>query len=1087
MAKTSHQVPRLTIDGRDAIAAAYLASDDDILPPLMAAAQFDATTARQITALARKLAAVARAGRRSQTFGGIDAFLSEYGLSNEEGVILMCLAEALLRIPDAETADKLIRDRIADGNWARHLGQSPSLLVNASTWALMLTGEVIELGEAAAQAPLGVLKRLAARVGEPVIREALRHAMRILGDQFVLGRSIEEALRRSEKWAEQGYLFSYDMLGEAARTMTDAERYFEAYHEALAPIGAAAGTLAPEPNTGAASMAADVLYTRPGISVKLSALHPRFEAAKRDRLHQELAPKLLQLAREAKAHRLTLTIDAEEAERLDITLDLFARIFADEALQDWPGLGLAVQAYGKRALPVLCWLRNLSATYGRKIPVRLVKGAYWDAEIKFAQIAGLADYPVFTRKSATDVSWLACMRFLLAAPDAFYPQLATHNAYSIAAAMVAGERMAEEKPFAFEFQRLHGMGAALYQPVVRPADGSQPHRCRIYAPVGRHEDLLAYLVRRLLENGANTSFVNRLADDAAPLEEIIRDPLQRLRAGRLLRNPRIPKPPELYQPQRANSQGLPLWEAGVRTALQTAIEAALKQGFAAAAIVGGQVQQTGGAVKKVQSPHDHRLTVGHVRQATAADGDRALALAVAAQPDWDQSGGAVRAARLEAAADLFEQPDHRARLLAVMIRETGKTLDNALADLREAVDFLRYYASEARRLFAAPQPLPGPTGERNSLSLHGRGVFACISPWNFPLAIFTGQVAAALAAGNAVVAKPAEAASLTAFEAVKLLHQAGIPGDVLHLLPGPGSEIGAQLIKDQRIAGVAFTGGNHTARRIAQTLAARGGPMVPLIAETGGINTMIVDSTALPEQVVRDVVRSAFDSAGQRCSALRLLCLQQEIAEPVIDMLVGAVRELSLGDPLDYATDIPPVISAAAAADLNAHKAHMRQTARELIDLPVPKSCAHGSFVGPAVYQIDHIHQVRREVFGPILHVVRFDGAALSQLYEDINGLGYGLTLGLHSRIEAMADEVAAHVKVGNFYVNRNQIGAVVGVQPFGGEGLSGTGPKAGGPHYLLAFAVERVRTTDITATGGNIDLLSAGTESLPLKDGAPK
>ncbi|HUT49320.1 MAG TPA: bifunctional proline dehydrogenase/L-glutamate gamma-semialdehyde dehydrogenase PutA, partial [Alphaproteobacteria bacterium] len=699
--------------------------------------------------------------------------------------------------------------------------------------------------------------------------------------------------------------------------------------------------------------------------------------------------------------------------------------------------------------------------------MRLVKGAYWDSEIKWAQEAGLAGYPVFTRKVNTDVAYLAAARALLARPDCFYPQFATHNAQTIAAAAeLAGDS-------AFEFQRLYGMGEALHREVVNPETLGKP--CRIYAPVGGHRDLLAYLVRRLLENGANTSFVNRLADDEAPIAAIVADPIEKAAGLSEKANPLIPPPPRLYAPARKNSLGLPLWADSVRTPLLDAMGYALNTPATANPIVSGREIEDGGEVIEIASPQDRRLVVGHCRTADKAAIDAALNAARRACDAWDAQGGVARAERLERAADLFEAD--RAHLTGLMVREAGKTLANAQSDLREAVDFLRYYAAEARAKFEMPRTLVGPTGERNEISLHGRGVFAAISPWNFPLAIFTGQIAGALAAGNAVVAKPAEQTPLVASRAVRLLLEAGIPGEVLHLLPGRGDVVGAALVADPRVDGVVFTGGTDTGQAINRTLAARDGPIPKLIAETGGLNAMIVDSSALPEQVVDDALRSAFDSAGQRCSALRVLFLQKDIADATIEMLVGAARELTIGDPLDYATDIGPVIDADAKAALEAHKAEMRAAYTELADLPLGAAHAHGTFVGPAIYEIPEIGVLKREVFGPILHVVRFDGERLAEVCEAINATGYGLTLGLHSRIKATADFVAARVKVGNMYVNRNQIGAVVGVQPFGGERLSGTGPKAGGPHYLEAFALERVRTTNLTASGGNASLLAAGGE----------
>lgn len=1039
---------------RDEIASYHLIDERRLVGGLIERAVYTSDERQRIAELARGFVRAARENHNKT--GGIDAFMLEYGLSSEEGVILMCLAEALLRIPDKATQDALIAEKIGEGQWAKHLGASDSLFVNASTFGLMLTGTVVKLGATKRQGPTSLLKRLVARSGEPVIRQALRQAMRILGDNFVLGRTIKEAIGRARGYEEQGFRISYDMLGEGAKTSADAQRYFDRYVMAIDAIGKAAGVLS--------SQQPNALMTRPGLSVKLSAIHPRFEPGKLKLLQADLLPKLIELAKAARDRGLSLTIDAEEQDRLDLTLEMFGQAYADPALAGWTGLGLAVQAYGRRAIPVLRWLRRLAIDGGRRIPVRLVKGAYWDSEIKWAQELGLADYPVLTRKMHTDVSYLAAMRVLLSDPAAFFPQFATHNAHSVATAFVAAGNNA------YEFQRLHGMGEALYDEVV--GEGKLGRACRIYAPVGGHEELLAYLVRRLLENGANTSFVNRLADADAPVEDIIRDPVEAAERERDLpetvTTSVVPKPVDLFAGKRQNSQGFALAEPHVRADFIAKIKHELETPVSAGSIVDGVVQ-TSGSVELVRCPHDRRERVGTSTAATPEVVDKAVASAVAAQHAWNRLGAHERALCLERAADLFEQ--NRVRLMAVIVREAGKTLEGALGDVREAIDFLRFYAGEVRRLFLRPTLLSGPTGERNTLELVGRGAFVAISPWNFPLAIFTGQVAAALAAGNSVLAKPAGQTPVTAFLAVELLHKAGVPPDVLQLLLGAGP-IGAQLVKDKRTAGVAFTGSNATAWSIQRALSDRRAAIVPFIAETGGINAMVVDSSALPEQVVRDAVRSAFDSAGQRCSAARVLFLQSDIADPMIDMLRGAVETLVVGDPLDPVTDIGPVIDEAAQDMLDAHKLKMQKTAKTIIDLPLPTSTRAGTFVTPAVYEIDRMSALDREVFGPILHVVRYGQGRLDQVIEAINQSGFGLTLGLHSRIGAVADYVAEHARVGNLYVNRNQIGAVVGVQPFGGDGLSGTGPKAGGPNTLVRFATERVRSTDITATGGNVQLL---------------
>lgn len=1035
-----------TLPDRFQIAAKLFADEAATVRALAADAALSADEQRRVAELARQLVAAVRAGRRQQ--GGIDAFMQEYSLSSEEGVVLMCLAEALLRIPDPETADRLIADKVGGKNWESHLGQSDSLFVNASAWGLMLTGRFVDLGKLARSDVGGYLKKLVTRSGEPIIRNAMKQAMRIMGKQFVLGRTIDEALSIAAPLEKEGYRFSYDMLGEAAFTMEDAERYLASYRNALKTVGTK-------------TKGADI-FARASISVKLSALHPRYEEKQEARVMAELLPRVADLAVEAKALNVGLTIDAEEVNRLDLSLELFGRLCEDPRLKGWNGLGLAVQAYSKRAKPVLEWLARVAEQTGRVLPVRLVKGAYWDTEIKRSQEQGFEAYPLFTRKVSTDVSYMACAKYLLSRRDVFYPQFATHNAHSLAAiSIMAGNDRR------FEFQRLHGMGQALYEQVVGKDKMNQP--CRIYAPVGSHEDLLAYLVRRLLENGANTSFVNRLADDEAPIAEIIADPVAEVFKLSEVPHPKIPLPRNIF-PGRENSKGLALWDDGTRGNLVSAMREALAKPFEAHALVNGMAE-TGGPMRRITSPADRSIVVGTVWEADEAAIARAMASAAAAQLDWDLLRGNARAEMLDKAADLYEA--NYPRFTALLVREAGKTLDNAIADIREAVDFLRYYAQQARGDFESPVMLPGPTGERNEMSLHGRGVFACIAPWNFPLAIFTGQMAAALAAGNTVISKPAEQTPLVAAEAVRLLHQAGIPQPVLQFLPGDGARIGKVMLAHPALSGVAFTGSNETASIINRSLAARDGAIPALIAETGGMNAMIVDSSALPEQAVRDVLASAFDSAGQRCSAARLLFVQEDVANRVITMLKGAMAELKVGDPMDYATDVGPVIDEDARAALESHKARMNAEARTIFNLPLPPACAAGTFVAPVAYELSSIKALKREVFGPVLHVVRFSGDRIGDVCDSLNATGYGLTLGLHTRIERTAAEVRRRARVGNFYVNRNQIGAVVGAQPFGGEGLSGTGPKAGGPHYLTRFATERVCSTDTTASGGNAALMS--------------
>ncbi len=1022
------------------------ADETALVHSLAAHARLDGEDAQKTQELATSLVKQVRKGRKQK--GGVDEFMQEYSLSSEEGVVLMCLAEALLRIPDDHTADKLIADKIGGRDWEKHLGASESLFVNASTWGLMLTGRFVGLGGEVVQNTSGYFSKLVKRSGEPVVRQAMRHAMKIMGKQFVLGRTINEALDVSKPLKKEGYRFSYDMLGEAARTMADARRYWQSYSDAIKAIAASDKMNRP-------------IHELPSISVKLSALHPRYEARKQDRVMEELYPSILALCEQASAGGMALTIDAEEVDRLELSFKLFGRLAHDEKLKGWNGLGLAVQAYSRRAMPALEWLAQLARDTGRRFPVRLVKGAYWDTEIKLSQIAGYEGFPLFTRKVSTDVSYLACARFLLGNRDAFYPQFATHNAHTVSAVSVMAGNDRE-----FEFQRLHGMGQALYDAVTSQDGLAQP--CRIYAPVGSHEDLLAYLVRRLLENGANTSFVNRLADDEAPIEEIVEDPVAVVRRLDSLPHPRIKAPRQLFH-LRDNSKGIPLWDDATREPLMQQIEAALRKPVNATALVPGGAK--GEKPRDITSPHDRSVKVGTIAEASDAQVEAAIKAADKAQGAWDAMGGKGRAACLDRAADLYEQ--NAPRLFGLLIREAGKSLDNAQADLREAVDFLRYYAAEAREKFASPEDMPGPTGELNQLNLHGRGTFACIAPWNFPLAIFTGQTAAALAAGNAVLAKPAEQTPLIAYEAVRLLHQAGVPAEVLSLLPGDGARIGSSLMKHPLLSGVAFTGSTQTAHIINRALAARNGAILPLIAETGGMNAMIVDSSALPEQAVRDLILSAFDSAGQRCSAARILFVQEEAAKRTIDMLCGAAAELKIGDPMNFATDVGPVIDMEAKDRLDAHKARMAREAKTLIDLPMPSECKAGTFVTPAIYELGSLKHLTEEVFGPCLHVVRYQADKLDQVCEALNATGYGLTLGLHSRIEDTIEQVQAQVRVGNMYVNRNQIGAVVGSQPFGGEGLSGTGPKAGGPHYLYRFAAERVLSVDTTASGGNAALMS--------------
>ena len=997
---------------------------------------------------AKRIAARLVEGARAHKASGLDAFLQTYGLGTDEGIALMCLAEALLRVPDAATADALIHDKLSGVDWGGHLGESDSTFVNAATFSLMLTGRVLDQRREAARGFGKALGRAVGRLGEPVIRQATLQAMKILGGQFVFGRDIDEALERAAPERKRGLTHSFDMLGEAAMTFADAERYRLSYAAALERI-------AQEADGG--------VVGSPGISVKLSALYPRYEFLHAEAAAAALVPMLKDLALKARAANVHFTIDAEEAERLELSMDIIEALVADEELfaGGWQGFGLALQAYQKRALPLVEWVAALARRHHRRLMVRLVKGAYWDSEIKLSQVGGHGDYPVFTRKVATDVSYLACAAKLLAAPDAIYPAFATHNAYTVGAIKaLAGD--AE-----FEFQRLHGMGEDVYAELAKIEEGGKRTPVRIYAPVGGHKELLAYLVRRLLENGANSSFVNRMADAEVPVAELVGDPVNELATLKPRRNPAIPLPGDLF-PGRANSAGVDLADPLVLKPLQSQLaELAGLHWEAEPTAVTGKV----GPTREVRSPHDSTRPVGTVREATVKDVAFAAERAVAAQPAWDALGAEGRATLLDKAADAFEA--HTAELLSLCQREAGKTLVDAVLELREAVDFLRYYAAEARRQFVEVE-LPGPTGESNRLRLAGRGTFVTISPWNFPLAIFIGMASAALAAGNTVLAKPAEQTPLVAALAVRLCHEAGIPDDVLQLVPGDG-KVGAALTALLLIAGVAFTGSTETARAINRSLAGRDGPLAVLIAETGGQNAMLVDSSALPEQVTRDVVASAFQSAGQRCSALRVLYLQDDVADAMLAMIRGAFEALMIGDPEDLTTDVGPVIGPEAKAALDKHVAAMKKAGRTVWQRALPKSAKAGSFVAPTIIEIDSIADLCAENFGPVLHVARFRADELEAVIDDINATGFGLTLGLHSRIDATRRLVEAKARVGNFYVNRNQIGAVVGSQPFGGEGLSGTGPKAGGPHYLSRFATERVTCIDTTAAGGNASLMAGG------------
>ncbi|MGZ8286664.1 MAG: L-glutamate gamma-semialdehyde dehydrogenase [Allosphingosinicella sp.] len=982
-----------TATARSELRKLHRASEPEVLKPLLRDAELDSDSRRRVENRALAMLGDLRA---AQSSGWVNQFLQEYRLNTSEGIALLSLAEAFLRVPDPETADQLIADKLGNADWRSHKGKSHSTLVNSATWGLVIGRALVSESEQAS-----ALKRLLSRAGEPFVRQAVGAAMRLMGEIFVMGRNIDEAVRRMEKRENAGFTASFDMLGEAARTFPDAERYFQSYEDAIRAVG-------------------KVAARGHSISVKLSALHPRYEVAQYERCVPDLIGQVEALAVLAKRSGIAFTIDAEESERLEMSLDIIEAVAGLPSLKGWDGLGMAVQAYGKRCRPTVAWADSIGAATGRRIAVRLVKGAYWDSEIKRTQEQGLADYPLFTRKASTDVSYLACARDMLAAKNIF-PAFATHNALTVATLLEWAGASRD-----FEFQRLHGMGEGLYEGLVR----EQGYRTRIYAPVGGHRDLLAYLVRRLLENGANSSFVHQLADESLSDEDLIADPVAKIAAVGGTRHPAIPLPGDLFAPERPNSRGLDLSDRPELERVAAAVAPALD--FAPTA-----------------SP----------------DAEELVTRALKGFEIWSKRSVEERSAALERLADLLEQ--ERDMLMRIAVREAKKTIPDALAEVREAVDFCRYYAAQAR-LHLQPVELPGPTGERNVLRMEGRGAWVCIAPWNFPLAIFLGQVSAALAAGNSVVAKPASQTPEIAAYAVGLAHSAGIPEDALILAAGR-RDMGQKLMEDVRIAGVAFTGSTATAKTIARTLIADDHrDIIPLIAETGGINAMIVDSTALPEQVVQDVVTSAFRSAGQRCSALRLLVLQEDIAERTLEMLSGAMDTLVVGDPADPRTDVGPVIDQASYDRLMGRREAMKDRILKTVSGP-----GEGLFVPPTLIRIDAIDDLREEWFGPLLHVTTWKGGDLAETVRRVNALGFGLTMGLHSRIARAAETVEELATVGNLYVNRSMIGAIVGSQPFGGEGLSGTGPKAGGPHYLPRFCAERVTSTDTTSAGGNATLLS--------------
>jgi RHH-type proline utilization regulon transcriptional repressor/proline dehydrogenase/delta 1-pyrroline-5-carboxylate dehydrogenase len=1031
--------------------ASYAPDDAQCLHELLPLTSLPPEADHRIDSIAEHLITAVREQTGSL---GVEEFMREFSLTSREGLALMVLAEALLRVPDALTIDKLIADKLSAAEFESHETVSDAWIISATAWAMGVTAKILRPEDS----PAGILNGLVKRLGQPTVRTAALQAMKIMGHQFVLGETIDKAIDRGEEKALKGYRHSYDMLGEGARTQADADRHYDSYLHAVKRIGETAQT-------------ETTLPERPGLSIKLSAIHPRYEARNSDAVIRDLVPKLIDLARIAKSHDLCLTIDAEEADRLELSLDIFAAVLADKSLQGWNGFGLAIQAYQKRALHVVNWVHDLAEAYDRQLMVRLVKGAYWDTEIKRAQERGLTDFPVFTRKAATDVSFLACARRMMQLRPRLYPQIATHNALTVAQVCeISRLNWNNDADHGFEFQKLHGMGDALYDALSELGD----YPCRIYAPAGKHRDLLAYLVRRLLENGANSSFVNQVGDPNVPLSQLLTRPDTAMSTSGTVRHARIALPMDLFGTGRRNSSGLEFGCAKDRNDLTRAMRDCLDCHYESGPIIDG-IDQDCDLVQSVLSPVDGETVVGSVVNATEDMATTAVDHAAAGFATWAATPAEKRAEILTRFGDLLEA--EQAELMALLCRESGKTLDDALAEVREAVDFCRYYAVEAERLFATPAALPSPAGESNTYAHRGRGVFVCISPWNFPLAIFTGQMVAALAAGNTVVAKPAGQTPLIAAYAVRLAHQAGVPVTALHFIPGAGGTVGNALLQHAKVAGVVFTGSTATAHHINRTLAAKDGPIVPLIAETGGLNAMIVDATALPEQVTDDVITSAFRSAGQRCSALRLLFLQDDVADTMLDMIKGAADTLHLDDGLNFAADLGPVIDAAAKADITAYIAEAKAEGRVLYQGQIP-SAPHlhgGSWIAPTIIELSKASDLKREVFGPVLHVVRWQAKNFDSVLDDIAASGYGLTLGLHSRIEATARQVQARLQVGNIYINRNMIGAIVGMQPFGGCGLSGTGPKAGGPAYLLRFALEQTVTINTAAAGGNAQLISLG------------
>lgn len=1003
----------------------------------------------EINATARPLIEQTRTSKKGAHV--VDKLLQEYSLSDDDGITLMCLSEALLRVPDAATRNALIKDKLTAADWKTHLDGDNSLFVNASTWGLLIAGRFVKTGAVNHGDASTGLQKLLYKCGAPTLRGAMKVAMQIIGEYFVLGRTIQEASKRSIPFCKEGCKYSFDMLGEAAHTREDAKRYLDSYLGALDNV---ANNAKSRPDTGEGHT----------LSIKISALHPRYEESHKHETLPELVEIVKTIVKKARSYDIGITIDAEEADRLELSLELFKQVYNSDVAKGWGKFGLVVQAYSKRALHVLCWITSTSKAQGDEIPVRLVKGAYWDTEIKLCQQLGLDNYPVFTRKESTDTSYLACARFLLSdyTVGAIYPQFASHNAQTIGSILaMSGDR-------SFEFQRLHGMGEGLYESLMK----SHPHvGVRIYAPVGSHEDLLPYLVRRLLENGANGSFVHKLQDATVPVDELTVHPTKLLMTRSSIVNPHIPLPGNIFN-DRDNSKGINLHIASQRTPLMNAIEKYNDTQWSAKPIVGTDGSDGGSTHStEVFSPYDNTQKVGYIMHADEQMAADSLVTATETFDTWSMTDVEERAAALDKTAALLE--DNRDELMALCIREAGKTLDDSIDEIREAVDFCRYYAQQARDMFNNPKVLPGPTGELNELHCEGRGVFVCISPWNFPLAIFTGQVVAALSVGNTVIAKPAEQTSLIAYRATQMMHEAGIPKGALQLLTGSGSKLGGVLMKSSDVAGVAFTGSTQTGRIINKQLANRESAIATLVAETGGLNAMLVDSTALPEQVATDVIRSAFSSAGQRCSALRVLYVQEDIAERVIELIKGSIDELNLGFPGDYATDMGPVIDEGAQKDLLAYIEEMKAVAKQSYQGKMPEGFDNATFVPPTLLEIDSIKQLTDEKFGPILHVARFAASEMDQVIQDVNSMQFGLTLGIHSRNNTTYKYIARRARVGNVYINRDQVGAVVGVNPFGGRGLSGTGPKAGGPNYLTRFITEKTICLNTAAIGGNASLLA--------------